>query len=283
MTNQNLPKISIDLATLLKPYKLATILSGLDKYYSEIYIPETIQNLVVDDEDLFYGKFGLDHPMIKQQERWFKSKIIHPDDWLISLCLLKKALDIGMVSFIETVKYKREISEYLGGGGASYADTQIIKAPEQNTLAIYSVADWKKDGVQNGSLEGLLYHDIVNHIKPIYGNENFVRLLKHGGFVEDIKDFSSVKKDSHFQTFLRCPEAISVDELFDFIKFYPLIDRFNVMTASVRNEENKRIDLALLFLEFAATTVIDTAVFKGLPASSGGLVVYKLLERWLKK
>lgn len=287
----DLLKISVDMATLLDPYKLAIILSGLDRHYSEIFIPQNIELLSVSepidvkietgdlwpDENFIHTFDDSSGTMekIQRESSWngYSSKIVEPNNFLAAMELLRKAKKKGMVSFLKGHFDRDYIVEYLGTGWFFYDSVEIVNG---NGKRIRLVPDY------GGSLEELLYFDLTQNIKPIFGNEQFMKYLDYYELLEDIKTFNNIDKNEDFELLLRCPQSYTVDELFEYLTHVDLLESFNKKITNQKLIDSKTKDISLIFLSFIATLAIDALIFNNVPVSSGALVSYQIIERLSK-
>lgn len=268
-----LEKISIDLSILLDPYKLAIILSGLDKYYSEIFVPEGYQILQIER---FLGYPYAIEPLTEQlsfdeyKEHGFLTKNISNNNFIAGLQLFQKAANHGMISFLKSGLDFYTVREFVG---TSHFFTASVDITNDIGGAIGIYPD------RGGILEEMLYYDITENIKPIYGDTLFAGFLDRNMLLENIKTDKNIERNKDFETFLRCPQSLSIEQLFDYIKNLNLIETFNYKVENQHDKEKKKQDLAILFVEFLATLALDSLAFGGYPISSGAVLTYKGIER----
>lgn len=271
----HLPKVSIDLNVILNPYKFALILNGLDKCYSEIYVPETVFSIADESTYTYFRPFRDNYTTKDYDYFGFKPNMIEPNNFIASLQMLKRAKNEGMISFLDTWVDQRLMSKFLETDGLFITGSSVyVEAP--SGIDYYLIPD------RGGVAEGMLFHYLENSIRPVYGNQFFLDYLITKGFIDNVDDLND-KIDKRLETILRCPQGVSVDELFDFIKNMDIIENFMEKLGTQKTADTKLLDILALIIEFATTLAADNYVFEGQPVSSGALLVYKIMERHLIK
>jgi hypothetical protein len=269
----SLPKVSIDLPLILEPYKLSLVLSGLDVFYSEIIVPDSVQFVEVWNKQMMPITLHTFKDDLKEYQRPFglDDKKIEPDNFIAGLSLLQKAYQKGMISLFQTDKFVAD--------GQDFLHTDKYFNQFYNVLGDKYVINTDMPI----TLEGMLGYELNTGTKAIFGDDLFAKYLNGLRIYEDLQTADLLEKDKNLEFFLKSPQSSSVDELIEFVlnKHFYEQSALKIFSSKSLLERNK--DIALNTLEFSSTLMLDTMAFNGLPISSGVAFAYKIGKRIFKR
>src|SRR4051812_39525573 len=110
-----LPKVSIDLPVVLDPYKLSLILGGLDVFYSEILVSDSLQFIEVWSRQMQPITFSTFKEDVKSWQNFFgfDPNVIDKNNFIAGLSLLHHAHKKGMVTVFDSEKYVADGQQLL--------------------------------------------------------------------------------------------------------------------------------------------------------------------------
>jgi hypothetical protein len=269
-----LPKVSIDLPIVLEPYKLALVLSGLDVFYSEIMVPDSLQFIEVWSRQMQPITF---YPLKEDLRDWqnffgLDATKIAQNNFIAGLTLLYQARKKGMVTVFESEKY--------------VADGQRFLNTNKYFNQFYNVDTTDRFIVNTDmpiTLEGMLGYELNTSTKAIFGDLEFANYLNKIGLYEDLKTSDNMLIDQNTDLFLKSPQGSSVNELIEFILNKQFFEASSLKIISSKTALNKGKDIGLTTVEFGSTYALDTFAFHGLPVSTGALFLYRIANRLFKK
>lgn len=275
-----LPKVSLDLSAILKPYVLASYLSSLDKEIHEIYIPESMQFIEVWNSNSrpFTFQTFQDNTLEASYNEvctyyGFNINKIEKDNFIASILLLQKAYKNGTITLFDSSKYVQE-GQYLLGTDKVFYDIYNIQS---------NTNKWNINNDAGGiTLEGLLGFNIEKDVIPFYGDFEFTKYLNNSGLTEEYISTVKVPKDKNIENYLHCPRSQSIDDLFHYISDKRIGEIFAKINDGA-NARSKFKDISFIGLETITTLATDIAFFQGIPLTTVSAALYKIVKRTFKK
>lgn len=274
--------IAIDLSIIIDPYKMLSIIQGIDKIYSEIVIPLPLSFIEIWHPQWRSYTFKLfqDTTILEANlEEFFGfTDGITVNNFVAGMKLLIMAYQKGMVRVVDSTNYfsYEKIGKELLGVDLNFNNIKQIELPGNKVLYI------NPDSPILETLYGMQSDGII----PIYGDSDFINYWHTSTNSYNIelnlqKTPYHVTTSSRLQTLLYENKITDLSEAFSYVSTNNPFEKLDIELRNTIEDYEKKKDLFLLSLEFISTTTIDTIV--GVPLSSGALFAYEFAKKLISK
>jgi hypothetical protein len=274
--------VVIDLNIIIDPYKLLSIIQGIDKIYSEIIIPLPLSFIEVWHPKWrsFTFKMFEDKSILSADlESFFGfTNGITSSNFVSGMKLLIMAFNKGMVRVVDydnSFSYEKLGKNILGVKGNF---NNIEKIQLSNNKELYINPDLP--------VSEMLYGMQSDDMFVIYGNSVFLDYW-HNKNLSEAQELVlqkapySANIDSKLQTLLYTEKIKNLSEVFDYVLAPNVLSKLDIELRNTIDNYSKKKELFIFTLEFASTTTIDTIL--GAPISSGSLFAYQFIKKLILK
>ncbi|MDY0257300.1 hypothetical protein [Gudongella oleilytica] len=275
-----LPKVAIDLKTMIDPYKMFHIVEGLDKTYSEILIADQLQLLEIGlVGDLTLGLDILGEPTFPNGHFWeeifgCKNDDIQPQNFMLALKMLRIAYNEGAVSVYDSIKYS-EIGNQIIKLNEPIIPYYIEKSPIGMNVRI--LPDWGYD-----ALSSIVGVEAVFGATPYISDESFYELISQNKPSGTILGTNGVIELEEYKQYdFRIPKFDDLDEFYKYARQHKtesnnvigIIDRFKRDNSTIK-------EISINTIKFVGPMIIDAA-FGGIPVASSTVFIYDSAKKIL--
>lgn len=274
--------VAIDMNIIIDPYKLLSIIQGVDKIYSEIIIPFPLSFIEIWHpkwRSFTFKMFKDDSILNTDLESYFGfTKEITSNNFVSGMKLLIMAFNKGMVRVVDYDKsfnYEKLGQKTLGTNG-NFNNIEKIQLGDNRELYI------NPDLPVSEMLYGMQCDDVL----VIYGNGDFLNYWNNknlNGSQELAlqKTPFSANIDSKLQTLLYTEKLKSLSEVFEYVQETNILSKLDIEFRNTIDNYPKKKELFIFTLEFISTTAIDTVL--NVPISSGALFAYQFIKKLISK
>lgn len=276
----SLPKVVIDLKTMLDPNKMFHVIRGIDKTYSEILIADQLIFLEMGlVGDFSIGLNILEEPTFPNGTFWesifgCKDYDIQPQNFMIGLKMLRMAYNEGAVSTYDSEKYSKIGNQIISINEPIlpyYIETSPIG------MRVRVVPDWGYD-----ALSSIVGVEAVLGATPYISDDSFYDLIsenKPSGTI--LGKNGIIEVEEHRQYDFKIPKFDNLDEFYKFARENKIESHDNIgIMSRVRMDDNTLKDISINALKFIGPMFIDAA-FGGMPVGSSGVFIYESAKKIL--
>lgn len=273
--------VVIDLNIIMNPYKLLSIIQGIDKIYSEIVIPFPLSFIEVWNpkwRGFTFRLFEDDTILDTDLEGYFGFKDgITTNNFVAGMKLLIMAFNRGMVRVVDmrqSFVYEKIGKEILGVNG-NFSNFEKVRN-----------ADFEFNINPDLPVSEMIYGMQNDNMYAIYGNDEFLRywndrtkVTSGDGNFNGTPFYTTI--DGKLQSLIYTEKIKDLSEIFNYVCAKNSFDKLDVeLRNTVANYEKKK-ELFLLTLEFVITNVIDSMI--GGPVASGTVFGYQVIKKLISK
>lgn len=276
--------IAIDMEIIIDPYKLLSIISSIDKLYSEIVIPFPLQFIEIWHPQWrqFTFKPLLDSSIMdeKLETIFGYTDGITTNNFIAGIQLFRMAYDKGMVRVIDldkSRKYEADGKDILKIQGNFYNDKKI-KTGFGDDLYITPDAPVSEMlfGMQNDGYNVLYGDNEFVH----YWNDKIHKYASNIDLALSTTPFYS-NVDGKLQTLLYINKINSLEEAFNYVNAKNSYRKLDIELRNTIEDYTTKKELFMLTLEYASTTAIDSLL--KIPALTTSLFAFRFVKRSLHK
>jgi hypothetical protein len=282
LMSSKLPQVTIDLPIVLDPFKMATIISGIETQFSEIVVPDSLRFIELWGKDsgipltrtvsLFDKDENLKSEAIYKFFK-FSPGVVSPKNFIAGLNLFRMAYEYGMVSVVPMGRYWPKGKKALQTSGY-YFDSLSYEFPGGS---VYINPD--NTGFQMESIIGIATE--LNAV-PIFGDTAFVDWVsKNEPLATLFGENGNLVIKTDLQEILYLKEPPNINEFFFFARNHQMVKGLCDKLGQLKAKSEAKKSMALNTLEFGATNAIDNACFSGVPVTGAVVYGYKLIKSWL--
>lgn len=274
--------VAIDLNVIKDPYKMLSIIQGVDRIYSEIVIPFPLSFIEVwHPKWRSYTFYVFQDPTILNAdlETFFGfTNGITVNNFIAGIKLLIMAYQKGMVRVVgmdDSNTYEK-IGKQMLGTQRNFSNFESVMLPGNKKLFI------NPDLPVSEMLYGMQADDII----PVYGGSDFLNYWnkKLSGTSEDWRlerTPYSAEVDKTLQTLIYKEQISSLADAFEFAAASNLFEKLDLSLLHTVKDYPKKKELFLFSLEFAATNIIDSVI--GAPVASASVFGYQFVKKAISK
>ena len=273
--------VAVDLNIIIDPYKMLSIIQGIDKLYSEILIPLPLSYVEIWNlkrRPFTFRLFEDETILGTDLERYFGfTNGITANNFVAGMKLLIMAYQKGMVTILDMKEYKAytEIGQELFGIKGHFNNIQAIYLPSNEKIFI------NPDLPVSETLYGMQSNDIIS----VYGNDEFLHFWHNNGTYDKLPNLARTPYQatisSTLQTLLYKEKINCLSEAFNYVQTNNPFEKLDIELRNTVSDYNKKKDLFFLSLEFLSTTAIDTLI--NAPIASGSLFAYQFIKKVITK
>ena len=273
--------VAIDMNIIIDPYKMLSIIQGVDKLYSEIFIPLPLSYIEIWSPKRRPFTFRLfeDESILETDlEEYFGfTSGITANNFIAGMKLLIMAYQKDMVTVLGMKEYNAytEMGQELFGITGNFNNIESIHLPSNEKIFI------NPDLPVSETLYGMQSNDIIS----VYGNDEFLHYWHNKNTYDKLPNFTKTPYQTtisgRLQTLLYKEKINCLSEAFDYVQTGNPFEKLDIELRNTVSNYDKKKDLFLLSLEFLSTTAIDTLI--NAPIASSSLFAYQFLKKIITK